>query len=139
MSSSIEFVAHCVDLLSTLGHARAKRMFGGHGVYVDDLFVALIISEQLYLKADAETRAAFERVGSRPFEYARKDGLRAVMAYWTAPDEAMESAALMQPWLRLALGAAMRAAHSKRPAKPPAQSLAPPAGRSRRSGLARRG
>ena len=29
------------DKLPPLGAARSRRMFGGHGLYVDDLFVAL--------------------------------------------------------------------------------------------------
>ena len=33
---------------------RSRRMFGGHGLYVDDLFVGLIAFERLYLKVDAQ-------------------------------------------------------------------------------------
>ena len=36
------WVAHCLELLSTQGRARARRMFGGHGFYIDDLFVGLL-------------------------------------------------------------------------------------------------
>jgi DNA transformation protein len=61
------FAAYCTELLAPLGAARSKRMFGGHGLYIDALFVAIVVGEQLYLKVDAETRAAFERAGSRPF------------------------------------------------------------------------
>jgi DNA transformation protein len=127
MSSSTEFVAHCLDLLSVLGAPRARRMFGGHGIDVDGQFMALIIDDQLYLKSDIETRAIFEAAGCRPFEYARRDGQRAVMAYWTAPEDAMESPALMLPWARLAMASALRAAHSKRPAKPRKTAATPKA------------
>jgi DNA transformation protein len=134
MSNSTALVNHCLELLATLGPTRAKRMFSGHGIYADDLFVALIISDQLYLKADEPTRAQFEQAGCRPFEYARKDGLRAVMSYWTAPDDAMESPALMQPWARLAMASALRAANSRRPAAPrkaPAKTRAKPLAKAR--------
>ena len=53
------FAAYCVELLSPLGVTRSRRMFGGHGLYVDELFVAIILGEQLYLKADAQARANF--------------------------------------------------------------------------------
>jgi DNA transformation protein len=83
-------------------------MFGGHGLYVDDLFVAIIASDRLYLKADAQTHERFERAGCEPFVYDAKS--RAIsLGYWSAPDEAMESPALMEPWARLALEAALRA------------------------------
>ncbi|MBI5259617.1 MAG: TfoX/Sxy family protein [Burkholderiales bacterium] len=111
-----EFVTHCLELLGALGPARARRMFGGHGLYVSDQFIALIANDTLYLKTDDDTRAQFEQAGSRPFDYTTRDGQRVVMAYWAAPQDAMESPALMLPWARLAMASALRAAASKRPA-----------------------
>ena len=112
-------VTHCLALLSALGSPRARRMFGGHGVYVDGHFVALISGEVLYLKADALARPAFEAAGCRPFGYATQTGQRAVLAYWSAPDDAMESPGLMLPWARLAMASALRAAAAKRLAAAP--------------------
>jgi DNA transformation protein len=116
MSSSPEYVAHCLDLLSVIGSARSRRMFGGHGIDVDGLFLALIVADRLYLKADDATRGEFERAGCQPFEYMRRGGQQAVMSYWTAPEDAMESPALMLPWARLAMASALRAASKRRPA-----------------------
>lgn len=113
-----EFVAHCLELLGSVGSARSRRMFGGHGFYVDDLFIALIAYERLYLKADASTRAAFEAAGCQPFVYEGA-GKSVTLGYFSAPEEAMESPPLMQPWARLALAAALRARAAKPPARPP--------------------
>ena len=124
-AASPEFVTHCLELLGTLGPARARRMFGGHGIYVDEHFLALIIGETLYLKTDDETRPRFEAAGSVPFDYATRDGQRVVMAYWTAPQDAMESPPLMLPWARLAMASALRAAASKRPAAARSSAAAP--------------
>jgi DNA transformation protein and related proteins len=112
-----QLVAHCLELLSPLGAVRAKRMFGGHGVYVDELFIALIALDGFYLKVDDQTRSQFEAAGCRPFVYDGK-GKPITMSYWTAPEEAMESPALMQPWARLAMAAALRARSAKAPAAP---------------------
>jgi DNA transformation protein and related proteins len=111
-------VAHCLELLTALGPARSRRMFGGHGLYVGEHFIALIADETLYLKADERARPAFEAAGSRPFSYTAAGGRRAVLAYWSAPDEAMESPAQMLPWARQALDSALRAAAAKRSAVP---------------------
>ena len=113
-----EFVAHCLELLGSVGTARSRRMFGGHGFYVDDLFIGLIVDERLYLKADASTRASFEADGCQPFVYDAA-GKSVTMGYFSAPEEAMESPPLMQPWARLALAAALRARALKPPAKAP--------------------
>ena len=63
MSSAL--VEHCLELLAPLGAVRARRMFGGHGLYCDDLFFALIASDRLFLKADAVTEPAFAAAGWR--------------------------------------------------------------------------
>ena len=113
MAADNDFVTHCLELLAALGRPRAKRMFGGHGIYVDERFMALATGHQLYLKTDALNREAFEQAGCQPFEFAGADGQRVVMSYWSAPDEAMDSPALMLPWARLAMEAALRAAITK--------------------------
>lgn len=119
MANDTAFVEHCRELLAALGPVRVRRMFGGHGLYVDERFVALVIDNRLYLKADEHCRGAFETAGSQPFSYERADGQRTVLGYWLAPDEAMDAPALMQPWARLALGAALRAAAVKPPPRTP--------------------
>jgi len=91
-------------------------MFGGHGIYVDDLFVAIVTGERLYLKVDDESRARFEAAGCQPFVYDA-NGKSMSMSYYSVPDDAMESRELMQPWVRLAVEAALRARTTKAPAK----------------------
>ncbi|KQU67852.1 MULTISPECIES: TfoX/Sxy family protein [unclassified Rhizobacter] len=108
-----EFARYCVELLGSLGPTRSRRMFGGHGFYVDDVFIALIFEERLYLKTDDATRARFEQAGGQPFVYEGGDGKSVSISYYTAPDDAMESPALMRPWARLAMEAGLRAAAAK--------------------------
>lgn len=109
MPAKDDFAHYCAELLSALGPVRVKRMFGGHGVYVDDLFVAIVVGETLYLKADDQTVARFEAARCAPFSYTAKGNRRIVMAYRAAPVEAMDSPALMRPWGELAMQAALRA------------------------------
>ena len=126
-----ELASHCLELFAPMGAGRSKRMFGGHGIYVDDLFIGLIAFDRLYLKADAQTRASFEAAGCQPFVYDGA-GKSVTMAYFSAPEEAMESPPQMQPWARLALAAALRAralkplapARKTRAAAPAAQAKA---------------
>lgn len=103
-----ELADFCAELLGPLGPVRVRRMFGGHGFYVDDLFIALIFEQQFFLKTDAGSQPQFEAAGGRPFRYEGA-GRVVQMSYWTPPDEAMESPAAMQPWARLAMAAALKA------------------------------
>jgi DNA transformation protein len=107
-----DHVVHALELLGPLGPTRARRMFGGFGLYADDVFVALVFGEQLYLKADDTTRPTFEAAGCQPFVYEAA-GQPVSIGYWSAPDDAMESPALMLPWARLAFAAALRARGKK--------------------------
>lgn len=125
MAASNEFAAHCLELLSPLGPARSRRMFGGHGFYVDDLFIGIAAAERLYLKVDDDSRPRFEAAGCEPFDFDTKDGKRVVLGFWSAPDDALESPMLMQPWARLAVQAALKALNAKKPAKKPAKKAAP--------------
>jgi DNA transformation protein len=109
MAAGDAFASYCAELLAGLGPVRVKRMFGGHGIYVDDLFLAIVAGDTLYLKADEETAARFEAAGCAPFSYTTRDHRRISMGYRAAPAEAMDSPALMRPWAQLAMQAALRA------------------------------
>lgn len=100
------FVQHCIELLSPLGCVRAKRMFGSHGLYLDEHFIAIVVQDQLYLKVNAATQPQFEAAGGEPFVYSRR-GQPSQLGFWTVPAEALEAPPLMAPWARLALQAAL--------------------------------
>jgi DNA transformation protein and related proteins len=116
-------VSHALELLAPLGVPRARAMFGGHGLYVDDLFIALVADEVLYLKVDAQTRPVFEAAACQPFVYEGK-GQRMEMSFWTVPQEALDASAALAPWAHRAMEAALRARNS-RPASRPAPRPAP--------------
>lgn len=114
---------YCCELLSGVGPCAAKRMFGGFGISTDGLTFALVADlgggETLWLKADEGTRGLFEAQGCSRFTYdMTRNGVRSPhsLGYYSAPEEAMESPALMLPWARLALECALRARAAK-PAK----------------------
>ena len=106
------FTELCIEMLSPLGPVRVRRMFGGQGVYVDGLFVAIIDDGQLFLKSDDVNRARFDAAGCAHFTFP-KDGEDVITSYRRPPEEALESPPLMLPWARLALEAALRAANAK--------------------------
>ena len=117
-------LSHCLELLAPLGRTSSRRMFGGRALYIDDLCMALIFNDALYLKVNDDSRAAFERAGCKPFVYETKDGDHQALGYYTAPEEAMESPAEMIPWARRALAAAV-AARAKAPRKKAAAATTP--------------
>jgi DNA transformation protein len=132
---SDDFVDYVMELLGPFGTVVARRMFGGHGIYLDGLMFAIVSDDMLYLKADEMNRVEFEQAGCEIFGYARQ-GKRATLNFFRAPEEAMESPVLMLPWARTAYAAALRANAKKQAAAraradakiaPPTAAKRPPA------------
>ena len=108
------FVDYVLELFAPAGHASARRMFGGHGVYVDGRMCAIVFDGRLFLKVDAATRADFEGAGCAPFVYTGQQA-PIEMSYWSVPEAALDSAEAMAPWLARARAAAGR--KGKKPAR----------------------
>ena len=108
MPTHPDFASHCAELLSAAGAVQCKRMFGGYGLYLDDVFVAIVSGDNLYLKADDQTQPRFSAASSTPFCFVAR-GKAQVTHFWSAPADAMDSPALMRPWAQLAFEAALRA------------------------------
>ncbi len=111
-----EFIEYVMELFGPFGTVGARRMFGGHGVYLDGLMFAIVSEDTLYLKADEMNRVEFEQAGCEIFGYARK-GKRASLNFFRAPEDAMESPELMLPWARTAYAAALRTNAKKQAAE----------------------
>lgn len=132
MAISKDFADYCCELLAGEGSPLAKRMFGGWGISVDGVTIAVIAdltklggaNEKLYLKVDEVTKTQFEAAGGKRFEMESKDGKTMGMNYFTTPDETMESADDMLPWARMALNVALDAKAKAKPKAAKASSNA---------------
>jgi DNA transformation protein and related proteins len=102
-----EFVEHVLEMLEPCGPIRAKRMFGGYGLYRDDLIFGLVTGDVLYLKTDDQSVGLFEARGLAPFVYTKK-GEPTKTSYYTAPEEVFEEPEAAAEWLRIACDAAVR-------------------------------
>ena len=116
------FTAHCLDLLANIGPCKAKRMFGGWGLSVDDITFGIIADlgdgERLWLKTNDQTIARFQAEGCPRFVYQAK-GRDMALRYHAAPEAAMESPALMRDWAQLAWHTALAAQARPQPKKKP--------------------
>jgi DNA transformation protein len=101
------FLEWLAELLEPLGRVTLRRMFGGHGVYVDGVFMAIVADGRPYFKADAETEADFVAAGCTPFLFESR-GKSVPSSYWSVPESALDSADDMRPWARRAIAAAFR-------------------------------
>lgn len=97
------------EMFEPLGPVSIRRMFGGKGIYHNGLILALEVSGEILLKADADSAPEFRSAGARQWTYESKKDKPIAMPYWSIPDEALDDPEEMAKWLRLAYEAAVRA------------------------------
>ena len=84
-----------LDLFGTLGDIHICPMFGGAGVYCNDIFFALIEAGIIYIKADAQLSKELKEMGSAQFTYKlKKTGKQMKIGYWQLPEKALENSRL---------------------------------------------
>jgi DNA transformation protein len=104
---SASFQTLVVEQLSrVLPGVRTRRMFGGVGVYSNDMFFALVDDDVLYFKVDDTTRPDFEALGLGPFRPFGDEG--ETMQYYQVPAELLENTDDLRTWADKAVGVARR-------------------------------
>lgn len=114
MAIKSEFVDYSLELMQQGGldsmSLRARAMFGGFGIYYDELMFALVADDELYFKIGDNNRARFESAGLPRFSYQR-NGKRYDMSYARAPEMIFDDPAEMASWANAAIDAARAASH----------------------------
>ena len=64
MRVSASFRDFVLDQLSNVDGLRARAMFGGVGLYAEDVFFGILAADVLFLKVDDTNRREYETAGS---------------------------------------------------------------------------
>jgi TfoX/Sxy family transcriptional regulator of competence genes len=116
MSVNPSYRAFVLDQLGRVAPGiRGRGMFGGVGIYADDLFFALIGDDTLYLKVDDGNRPDFVAAGMGPFMPFGDGG--EVMQYYELPADVLEEPDQLKPWVEKSIEVAKRARKQRAPAK----------------------
>jgi DNA transformation protein len=94
-----------LDQLSALPELRARRMFGGYGLYQGDHFFGILMQGRLYLKTDERTRNAYLERGMSPFIY-EKARRTTTINYFEVPPDVLENREELIRWAKRAIQAA---------------------------------
>ncbi len=108
MAKQSEFVRYLLDMLQGFGAVRARAMFGGYGIYRDEVMFAIVADDELYVKVDDHSRECFESEGLYRFCYS-KNGKTVYMSYYTVPDGAIDNRETLHEWAERGYQAALRA------------------------------
>lgn len=121
MAVSRDYLAYVVDQLATFDRVVAKRMFGGYGLYAQELFFALIADDTLYFKVNDATREDYVARGAPPFRPFADDPDSYSMNYYQVPADVLDDPDELARWARKALDVA-RTAQSKKNLRAPRSS-----------------
>lgn len=58
-----------MKLFEALGTIKSRSMFGGFGLFADETMFALVVNNQLHIRADQQTSSDFETQGLKPYVY----------------------------------------------------------------------
>jgi DNA transformation protein len=107
LAVSRDYLAFVLEQLREAGEVVSRRMFGGVGLYLGEVFFALITDDTLYLRVDEESRAEYTARGMRAFRpYANRPQLSS--RYFEVPADVLEDSSRLAAWARRALAAATR-------------------------------
>ena len=97
------------DIFSALGPISIRRMFGGKGIYYNDVIIAVELRGELLLKADSVSKPEFEAAGCKQWTYTgSKHGKLVSMPYWSTPEAALDDPEEMAVWARKSYEAGLR-------------------------------
>ncbi|WP_428087368.1 TfoX/Sxy family protein [Candidatus Thioglobus sp.] len=107
MVKNNQFVLYLLEMLQAFGQVQAKPMFGGFGIYRDELIFAIVVDDALYIKADEDSLELFNKEELPRFTYL-KNGKACFMAYYQVPDEAVDDIDVLNYWAQIGCQAALR-------------------------------
>lgn len=71
-------------LFESLGEVKSRSMFGGFGIFVDDIMFALVVNDCLHIRADEQSKEYFTEQRFEPYVYSKK-GFPVVTKYYSLP------------------------------------------------------
>lgn len=101
MAVSKDFLEYVIDQLSEWEDVRAKRMFGGAGLFRDSIMFGLVSDNVVYLKVDDSNRNKFLEAGSSPLKpFPEKP---TILSYYEIPPDILETPDEFIEWARESL------------------------------------
>ena len=114
------FRAFVLEQLAGVKSVQPRAMFGGVGLYADEVFFGILAADTLYLKVDDSNRGQYDAAGMTAFRpYADRP---MTMSYYQVPAAVIEDGDELAAWARASIRVAARAKpHKAR--RPPVERI----------------
>jgi DNA transformation protein and related proteins len=94
------FEGRALDRLSELGDITSRPLFGGHGIYWNDVIFGILFRGRLYFKVDDESKDEYLARGMGPFQPNERQTLK---SYYEVPPEILDDQEALLSWAREAI------------------------------------
>ena len=98
-----------LDQLQSLEDLGCRAMFGGYGLYQDDIFFGILYKGRLYFKTDETTVTAYKKLGMKPFRPNAKQTLK---SYYQVPVDILEDHDQLADWAQKAIRSQTNRSHA---------------------------
>lgn len=95
MKKKNEFLNFVLDQLEGFKSLRSRAMFGGYGLYKEDIFFAALAEDRLFFRVSDKTRPLYEEAGMPPFAPYQMKPMR---SYFEVPAHILESPPQLKEW-----------------------------------------
>jgi DNA transformation protein len=95
-----DFEGRVLERLSELGDISSRPLFGGHGIYWNDVIFGILFRGRLYLKVDQESKGEYLARGTGPFRPNERQTLK---SYFEVPPEVLGDQDALLSWAREAI------------------------------------
>ncbi|MEW5924012.1 MAG: TfoX/Sxy family protein [Candidatus Zixiibacteriota bacterium] len=116
MPVSEEFREYIIERLQTVVPVHWRAMFGGLGIYSNQVHFAIASDNTLYFKVNGENRRDYEEAGMSPFRPF--GGESYIMSYYEVPEDVLEDANILAVWVEKSISAALSRGKNKKAKKP---------------------
>ena len=99
-SGDASFLAFVLDQLDGLSGIESRPMFGGHGLYREGAFFAIVYGGRLYFRTSEATRPEYEAHGMKRFRPSERQTLT---SYYEVPASVLEDRTEVSRWALAAL------------------------------------
>ncbi|MEZ9078877.1 TfoX/Sxy family DNA transformation protein [Vibrio harveyi] len=106
-----------MKLFEALGNIKSRSMFGGFGLFADETMFALVVNNQLHIRADQQTSSDFETQGLKPYVY-KKRGFPVVTKYYAISDDLWDTTDRLIEVAKQSLGTAKQEKKQQASTKP---------------------
>ena len=95
MIDRTSYESRALDRLSELGDITSRPLFGGHGIYWNDVIFGIIFRGRLYFKVDDESKGEYLARGMGPF---RPNDRQTLKSYYEVPSKVLDDHEALLAW-----------------------------------------